>query len=439
MMGLLLGTIVLILGTCSSRAETPLLGWGVVPPDQRDSLNESAGAIGSGLAWDRAAGAYLFVSDRGPADGKMEYHPRFGSFTIASPVNEQHLAIKLGESTHFRSADGEIMTGLIPAGRVLQGPSRQGKGWCIDPEAIAPGPDGTIYVSDEYGPFLYQFKRDGSLVRIIKAPEHYTPQEADGRVDYGDSDKIVFGRVPNRGFEGMTVTPGGTRAVLMLQSALAQDGGKDSPYTRILVLDLESGRALHEYAYRFENPAAINGRLGLKKKRKLAPDDFSISEITALSDDQFLVLERDNRGADGSDDPKEPIYKVIHQIDLGGATDLLAETGQPYSQRPGTGAFRRLDLSAPIVPVRKTMVTDLLSASRQAAGFPANQMGAKWEGLALSAAEANGGRTLLVACDNDFMNPELFLQGRPVRFSAAKRPLATQMFLFAFPRREGKE
>ena len=31
--------------------------------------------------------------------------------------------------------------------------------------------DGTLYVSEEYGPCLYQFQRDGKLIRRITLPE----------------------------------------------------------------------------------------------------------------------------------------------------------------------------------------------------------------------------------------------------------------------------
>jgi hypothetical protein len=40
----------------------------------------------------------------------------------------------------------------------------------FDPEGVVVTSDGTFIISDEYGPYIYEFNRQGHLVRRIPAP-----------------------------------------------------------------------------------------------------------------------------------------------------------------------------------------------------------------------------------------------------------------------------
>ena len=400
----------LALAAGSPGAEPRFLGACSVPPESRDHNNETIGAIGSGVTYDAKQNVYLFVSDRGPGDGEIDYRPRFDSARVE--LIKGKLTFELGDTTLLRAADGKFMTGLKPRGSENHPALPDGR-WCIDPEAIAIAQDDSIYIADEYGPFLYQFHRDGTMIRCIKPPDHYLPKTDGGIVDFGERGAVVAGRIANRGFEGMALTPDGSKAVLILQSGLAQDGGKDSPATRILVIDLLSEAAIAEHDYQFASLDEINRPGKRPSPRHLKQDDLSVSELLAIDDHRFLVLERDNGGANGSLQPKPAIHKCIYLIDLAGATNRLSNKDE---------TFRR--------PVRKTLVLDLLRTERNDPAMTNDKLAAKWEGLALTPPGADGQRRLLVTSDNDFLNPALFIDGRVVPFPRAKRPLATQLILY---------
>ena len=81
--------------------------------------------------------------------------------------------------------------------------------------------------------------------------------------------------------EGLGITPDGKTLVGFMQSPLAQDGGDGGRFCRIVTIDIASG-ATHEYAY--------DDTVVAQKK------NFNSSELLALNDHQFLVLERDGKG-----------------------------------------------------------------------------------------------------------------------------------------------
>lgn len=362
-------------GSVAMAQSAKFVASGEVPPDQRDREGETIGAIGSAAAYDAKADTFFFATDRGPGDGTVDFRPRVQEARVK--VSGRRLELEFVSTILLRDPSGRFLTGLTPDSHEQDHPQMRDGRWCIDPEGIALAPDGTLYLSDEYGPFLYQFRRDGAMLRFLRPPAEYLPRTADGSLEFGEEGKLVSGRVVNRGFEGLTLSPDGTKAFMILQSGLVQDGGKDSPTTRILCLDLASGKSLGEYRYPFDQVA------------KVKQDDLSVSELQALNDHEFLVLERDNRGADGSDKAKKPRHKVIYRIDL---------------SRPG----------------EKKLVADLVAAG---AVF-GDGFAAKWEGLALSPAG------LLVTSDNDFLFPRLMLGGKEVSFPKAKLAQATQLLLF---------
>ncbi len=119
----------------------------------------------------------------------------------------------------------------------------------------------------------------------------------------------------------------------LMQNALLQDGALNLETldriglnNRILKIDLASGES-HEYVYRVE--AANRGQ--------------GVSEILAINDHEFLVIERDNRSW-LSAEPQAPTRKWIYRIDIDGATDVSGRT------LPST------TLPAGVIPVQKTPV-----------------------------------------------------------------------------------
>ena len=241
----------------------------------------------------------------------------------------------------------------------------------FDTEGIRASNDGKeVFISDEYGPYVYQFDRaTGTRTRIFRLPAKFfvSNPSSQGAVEIANS---ISGRVANKGMEGLAITPDGKTLVGIMQNALIQDaaeGGDATRLLRIVTIDIKSGKATHEYGY-------------------LLTTGSGVSEILALNNHEMLVDERDGKGlGDGS----KAKIKQIFKVELADATDI--------GDMNGTAAASN---AAP-----KTLFLDVVQALTSA-GFTTDQIPAKIEGIAFGpdVASANGTlHTLWVANDNDFL------------------------------------
>jgi hypothetical protein len=271
-----------------------------------------------------------------------------------------------------------------------------------DSEGLVALADGTFWISDEYGPFVTHFDRNGKEI------ERLSPWGAQvgHNVDTAHPLPIELTlRTKNKGMEGLTVTPDGRTLVGIMQSALTvSDYGTDAKGktikpanvapVRIVTVDLRT-KAIHEYLYLLTNPATTAS---------------AVSEITALSDTKFLVDERD--GTQG--EPGQAAFKDLYEIDLSGATDVSGNGVNPlgYTVATASGpksidgyvgdavtAKAELLLSqAGITPVSKTPYLEIGTVLNQLDPAGAFFSHDKIEGIAT----ADGGRTLYLANDSDF-------------------------------------
>ena len=159
----------------------------------------------------------------------------------------------------------------------------------IDTEGIAIDKDGNIWTCDEYGPFLIKFDSNGKML------EKYAP--GDGLAD------VLKYRIPNRGFEGLTITPSG-KVLVAVQSVLDIEGEtkKTSLFTRIVEFDPETKES-KMYAY----PVEVNDYN--------SPQDCKIGDISAIDDNTLLVIEQ------GKDKDKN-MQNYIYKVDLSDCTDI---------------------------------------------------------------------------------------------------------------------
>lgn len=250
----------------------------------------------------------------------------------------------------------------------------------LDPEGVRVSNDGlSVFITDEYGPYVYQFDRtSGERIRTYELPDHFASPNLSslGAVEISGN---TIGRVANKGMEGLAISPDGKTLVGFMQSPLAQDGGDGGRMNRIVTIDIATG-ATHEYAY--------NNRIGSK--------NYNSSEILALNDHQFIVLERDGKGlGDGS--PAK--VKQIWAVDIAGAQDVSALQG-----------------AAALLAVApaKTLFLDIHGALKSF-GIAETAIPAKIEGIAFGKDIMMDGvinHTLYVSNDNDFVEgiagPNLF-------------------------------
>ena len=49
----------------------------------------------------------------------------------------------------------------------------------LDPEGIVVNADGSVWISDEYGPYIFKFSADGKLTTAIRPPEALIPKRSE--------------------------------------------------------------------------------------------------------------------------------------------------------------------------------------------------------------------------------------------------------------------
>lgn len=378
------------------------------------------GGLGSGLAW---AGGDTFIAtpDRGPnatpynslVDDTSSYITRFQTITMGLTANTSgtglafNLTPTLTSTTLLSSATpltygtgvGLGLPNGAPALNAINGTnyftgrsdnfdptksSANPNNARLDPEGVRVSADGkSVYVSDEYGPYINQFDRaTGQRIKSFALPSNLaiTNLSSQGATEISGNS---VGRVANKGMEGLAITPDGKKLIGIMQAPLEQDTNKN---VRIVTIDIATG-ATAQYAYKLTTGSGV-------------------SEIVALNDHQFLVDERDGKGlGDGT----TAVAKQLFKIDLNGAQDVSALSG---------------DLSAKAVS--KTLFLDIVSALG-AKGITASQVPAKIEGLAFGQDVVIGGvttHTLFVANDNDFV-PAVAGDNKMYVFGVTDADLAT--------------
>lgn len=382
----------------SSLASVVIEADGELAADTRDAGGDTLGGIGSGVVHDAAHDVYLMISDRGPGDGTMPYRPRIAVLRIAQ--EGKTLVPKVEETILLKDEKGRAMTGLIPDNPGADVPMMADGRACIDPEALTLTRDGRLFVSDEYGPFLYEFRRDGTMIRRIALPSEFEPRDASGKLSHTDGSNLVSGRGVNQGPEGLCLLPDEKHIALIFQSATVQDGGKAAGQTKMLILELATGKPVAMYRYHMSPEVA-----GVK------PNKLSVNDLVALDSRRFLVLERDGAGRGGGKKNKTAAYKAVWLADISDATNLL-DAGN----------------SDPEVPVAKTLLFNLASLVEDPAS-----LSAKWEGIAVIPPSDDKSLTLLMTSDNDFLTPVIYEDGQRHPFPRVGEPVPTQFFKIRVP------
>ncbi|ADG80604.1 Phytase-like domain-containing protein OS=Tsukamurella paurometabola (strain ATCC 8368 / DSM/ CCUG 35730 / CIP 100753 / JCM 10117 / KCTC 9821 / NBRC 16120/ NCIMB 702349 / NCTC 13040) OX=521096 GN=Tpau_4033 PE=4 SV=1 [Tsukamurella paurometabola] len=340
----------------------------------------SVDASGYGSSWVPVPGApdeFYGLTDRGPnVDGPQkdqkisvtpDFTPQIGRFKLESGVARLLSVITL-KGPDGRPLNGRTDTAAPTGEKIIDLDGREipPTDHGIDSEGLVAMPDGSFWVSDEYGPFLIHFDSNGQELERL-APGRGLPE-------------VLKNRTPNQGMEGLTLTPDGSKLVGIMQSALNLPGlsgnAKEVPATRIVTVDLKT-KATQQFAYLLDNP---------KDTKK------AVSEITAISNTEFLVDERDGKLA-----PKA--NKTIYTISLDGATPLTEQQNlETIVGVSNTAAAESALKAAGITPVRKSVALDLSGLVDKL-----NPRGTffghdKVEGLTT----VDGGKTLYIANDSDF-------------------------------------
>ena len=352
------------------------------------------GGLGSALTYTGHNNVFLAVPDRGPFDGRTDvpYLDRFHFLHITVDTGRPFPNIKtlLLDTRFLKNEGGDNFVGDSSAFDT----SNPLATLRFDPEGVAVSGDGNFFVSDEYGPYLFKFNRQGHLLQRLPVPAKFLIATPSAGVDADGNSLELYpvnntsGRQANRGMEGLAITPDGRTLVGIMQNALIQDNGLNSATppgrrgvnNRILTIDTQTG-VTREYVYPVD---AINQGRG-------------VNEILAINGHEFLVLERDNRTLVPTppNAAQTPNLKRLYKIDLAkpGLTDVSG-----VASLPATAA----ELGA-IVPVSKTLVLDLLDSAYKvdATRTIKDVIAEKIEGIAWGPDLPDGRHVLYVMSDND--------------------------------------
>lgn len=433
-----------------------LVGVGRIAASAQDSFGETFGSFSAfyidPASWSRNGDTYsgtLYTQpDRGyNVNATTNYVPRFNQIAFnftpapAGSATQNQVAMTIVSTTLFKEIDGTPMTSLDPtttgtgsrpALSSMPLPQAFNGRLSLDAEGIVRRPDGTLYVSDEYGPFIYRFSADGNLLSVVDSPASLLPQRG-GSTSFSSNNPAVgqpapspanptAGRQNNQGLEGLTITPDGTKLVALLQSAARQDVGSPVPATRantrMLVYDIATNPAsptlVAEHVVQLPAYTATGGS---------SPVIAAQSELIAINDTQFLMLARDGRG-NGLDNPGTAAvdegmsdYRKVLLLDITNASDIVGTAFDNLGAAIAPGGV----LDASITPAVTTDFIDLNDALELAkfnlgngSGFGDNNLAEKWEALSLVPVLdplAPNDYYLFVGNDNDFKTRSGFHDG----------------------------
>jgi len=212
---------------------------------------------------------------------------------------------------HFKTAQGGAGTvdvrGFIsfrdpghrlPFPIVNEGSSRRLlTGGDIDPESLQRGPDGDLWVGDEFGPWILHFSPNG---RLLDPPYDVTGIHSPNNPLFDPSTATQ----PNsRGFEGMAISPDGRFLYAALEGATVSDPDKTrrNIYEFSVTRRQLTGRVLH---YRAE------------------ADSFMVADMWAIGRHRVVVIERDAGSGVNA------LFRKLYLVDLrsAGADGFLTKT-----------------------------------------------------------------------------------------------------------------
>ena len=205
----------------------------------------------------------------------------------------------------YRDPDNKIN---IPNLTLVNGntPERNLTGADFDIESFVFAQDGTIWVGDEFGPYLLHFDATGKLLEApIAIPDVRAPQNP--AVSPQNPTATLTANLSTRGLESLAINPSRTSMYTALEGVVT---GDPTDTLRIYKFDLANNKLVTEF-----NPfTGLQVPVIVKYKLDGTANSQSINDMTAINETEYLVIEKDRTA--GNNALVKKIYKIdFSQID----------------------------------------------------------------------------------------------------------------------------
>jgi hypothetical protein len=190
--------------------------------DKSGGTDANNGRVGyfSDIYYDAQRKQWWALSDRGPGGGTLHYNTRVQRFKLKVDKKTGEISgFKILQTVIFKDEAGNPMDGIAPNPKNILGNALDPEGFVIDPRTHH------FYVSDEYGPSLYEFNDKGQRVRTFVTPANLIPRSAANVPNFADDTDNTKGKRTNRGFEGLAISPHQPGRRLPLRHAAKRHAG----------------------------------------------------------------------------------------------------------------------------------------------------------------------------------------------------------------------
>jgi glycerophosphoryl diester phosphodiesterase len=308
----------------------------------------------SGIIDGHRRGEYLAMEDNGFGSKANSRDFLIRAYFIRPQFKTSHGgsgAVRVGDFISFRDPDHKLAFPIVnesTRSRLLTGAD-------IDPESLQRGPNGDLWVGDEFGPWLLHFDRHG---RLLDAPYEVAGVKS-------PNNPTLNGAAPtqpnSRGFEAIAISPDGKSLYAALEGATVAD----TDQTR---------RNIYEFSV---HARAFTGRE--RHYRTESPTNM-IADMSALGRNHLVVVERD--GGSGV----AALFRRVYRVDL--------RHTEPTGYQPKT---QLVDLAA--IPDPHGVSLPAIHPGDLGLGDPFRVMCESVE-----AVHVVGRKRLLVGCDNNLPN-----------------------------------
>ncbi len=249
-----------------------------------------------------ANGNYWMLSDNGFGTkyNSVDYLLRLHNVSLAAKtVGGGAGTVAVNNFIQLRDPDKKVPFIIVNENT----PERLLTGFDFDPESFVIAQDGTLWIGEEFGPYLLNFDTTGKLLAApIATPDFGAGKDPSKDLVRSPNNPGVLASSPNpggmsvanlggsRGYEGMAINPSKTKIYAMLEGSVTTD---TAGLLRINEFDLTSKKFV-----------------GLAGFYKMEETSHAIGDFAVINDNEYLVIERDNgSGATAK-------FKRIYKIDL---------------------------------------------------------------------------------------------------------------------------